>query len=55
LVHDEDLANTATSVAMLGASNVIHPDALQHFQGKRVFGFPDYDGAGRTGMSHWRK
>jgi hypothetical protein len=55
LAHDEDLANIATPVIMLGASNVIHPDALKHFQGKRVLGFPDYNAAGITGMSHWRK
>jgi hypothetical protein len=42
-------------VAILGASNVIHPDALQYFKDKRMLGFPDYDAAGITGMSHWRK
>jgi hypothetical protein len=55
LAYSEDLENRATSVAILGASNVIRPDALQHFHGKRVLGFPDYDAAGITGMSHWRK
>jgi hypothetical protein len=42
-------------VTILGASNVIHPDALQYFKDKRVLGFPDYDTAGITGMAHWRK
>jgi hypothetical protein len=55
LAHDEDLANIATPVTMLGASNVIHPDVLKHFQGKRVLGFPDSDSAKITKMSHWRK
>jgi hypothetical protein len=42
-------------VTILGASNVIYPDALQYFRDKRVLGFPDYDAAGITGMAHWRK
>jgi hypothetical protein len=55
LAHSEDLENVAAPVTILGASNVIHPDALQHFKDKRVLGFPDYDAAGITGMSRWRK
>ncbi|MDR2432182.1 MAG: hypothetical protein LBD34_00270 [Puniceicoccales bacterium] len=55
LAYSEDLGNIAAPVTILGASNVIHPDALKHFQGKRVLGFPDYDAAGITGMSRWRK
>jgi hypothetical protein len=55
LAYSEDLENVAAPVTILGASNVIHPDALQHFRNKRVLGFPDYDAAGITGMAHWRK
>jgi hypothetical protein len=55
LAYGEDLENVATPVTILGASNVIHPDALKHFRDKRVLGFPDYDAAGITGMSRWRK
>ncbi|MDR2628911.1 MAG: hypothetical protein LBC30_02905, partial [Puniceicoccales bacterium] len=55
LTYAEDLENLAAPVAILGASNVIHPDALKHFRDKRVLGFPDYDAAGITGMSRWRK
>jgi hypothetical protein len=55
LAYSEDLENTATPVTILGASNSIHLDALQHFKGKRVLGFPDYDAAGITGMTRWRK
>jgi hypothetical protein len=55
LAYGEDLENIAAPVTILGASNSIHPDALQHFKGKRVLGFPDYDVAGITGMTRWRK
>ncbi|MDR2628486.1 MAG: hypothetical protein LBC30_00600, partial [Puniceicoccales bacterium] len=55
LIYTEDLENLAAPVTILGASNVIHPDTLKHFQDKRMLGFPDYDVAGITGMAHWRK
>jgi DNA primase len=42
-------------VAILGASNTIHPHALQCFRGKHVLGFPDYDAAGINGMARWGK
>jgi hypothetical protein len=55
LAYSENLENVATPMTILGASNSIHPDALKHFRDKRVLGFPDYDAAGITGMSRWRK
>jgi hypothetical protein len=55
LAYAEELENVVTPVTILGAANSIHPDALQHFKGKRILGFPDYDSAGITGMSRWRK
>jgi hypothetical protein len=55
LAYGEDLENVATPVTILGVPNVIRPDTLQHFRDKWVLGFPDYDAAGITGMSRWRK
>jgi hypothetical protein len=40
-------------VAMLGASNRIHQDALLHFEGKRVRIFPDADKAGNKAAGIW--
>jgi hypothetical protein len=55
LAHTESAEAWAAPVAILGASNTIHPHALQYFKGKHVLGFPDYDLAGINGMARWRK
>jgi hypothetical protein len=55
LIFAEGVETMVTPVAMLGASNNIHRSSLQHFQGKHVLGFPDYDFAGINGMARWEK
>jgi hypothetical protein len=55
LIFAESMETMVTPVAMLGASNDIHRSSLQHFQGKHILGFPDYDFAGINGMSRWGK
>jgi hypothetical protein len=55
LAHTESVEAWVAPVAILGASNTIHPHALQYFKGKHVLGFPDYDAAGINGMARWGK
>jgi hypothetical protein len=55
LIFAENVETMVTPVTMLGASNNIHRSSLQHFQGKHILGFPDYDVAGINGMSRWEK
>jgi hypothetical protein len=55
LIYAEGMEEEVSPVAMLGAANRIHPDALQDFRGKFALGFPDYDSAGKIGMFAWEK
>jgi hypothetical protein len=55
LIFAEGMETMVTPVAMLGASNNIHRSFLQHFHGKHILGFPDYDFAGINGMARWEK
>jgi hypothetical protein len=55
LIYAEGLEEEVAPVAMLGAANRIHLDALPDFRGKFVLGFPDYDAAGKIGMFTWEK
>jgi hypothetical protein len=55
LIHAEELEEEVAPVAILGASNRIHGDALCDFRGKFALGFPDYDIAGRGGMFLWER
>lgn len=49
----EDREREVAPVAMLGASQRIHPDALPHFKGRRVRIFPHCDHAGHGAMETW--
>jgi hypothetical protein len=55
LIHAEHMENEVAPVAILGASNIIHDNALPYFNGKYVLGFPDYDKAGIAGMTRWQR
>lgn len=55
LIYAESFDDEATPAAMLGAANRIHGCALEHFRGKFVLGFPDYDDAGMSAMSCWER
>jgi hypothetical protein len=39
---------------MFGVVNRIRDEAPEQFQENHVFGFPDYDSVGITGMTRWR-
>jgi hypothetical protein len=43
----------ASPVAMLGAFNSIHPNALQYFTDKCALLVPDNDYAGLAGVNRW--
>jgi hypothetical protein len=49
----EGLADDFSPVAVLGASNRIHPDFLGDFAGRNILAFPDYDGAGIRAVKKW--
>lgn len=51
----EGAADRVGVVAMLGASNTIPADALNHFKNKRVRIFPHDDPAGRKAAGNWEK
>jgi hypothetical protein len=55
LIHVENLPHTFSPVAILGAANRIHEEALAKFSGCSVLAFPDYDRAGIRGMYRWEK
>jgi hypothetical protein len=55
LIYAEGIEEEVSPVAILGAANRIHLDALEDFRGKFALGFPDYDTAGKIGMSVWEK
>jgi hypothetical protein len=55
IISKDSMEKRASPVAMLGAFNSIHPNALQYFTDKFTLLVPDNDYAGLTGMSHWGK
>ena len=52
-IYCEDRAAEVAPVAMLGASQRIHEDALQLFSGKRIRIYPHTDDAGQSAAERW--
>lgn len=52
-IHEADAECLCFPLAMLGASQRIHPDALPILAGKRVRIYPHTDKAGREGAERW--
>ena len=52
-IHAEERERDVAAVAMLGASQRIHADALPLFTGKRVRIFPHLDDAGQKAAERW--
>ena len=55
LIHAEGMEQYVAPVAILGAANSIHDEALEYFHGKYVLTFPDYDQAGISAVARWSK
>ena len=55
LVLNEGARKRVAIVGMLSATPPICPEALVHFEGKRVRIFPHLDGAGLGGARRWQK
>ena len=52
-IHAEERERDVAAVAMLGASQRIHADALPLFTGKRVRIYPHLDDAGQRAVERW--
>jgi DNA primase len=55
LICAEGVEKYVAPVAILGAANIIHDEALEYFRGKYVLMFPDYDRAGISAATRWSK
>jgi hypothetical protein len=55
IILTEGLERRAAPVAILGAANAICDEALDHFRGKFVLLFPDYDRAGIRAAARWEQ
>lgn len=53
LINTEGRQDDTAAVAMLGAGQEIHPQAMDLFRGKRIRFFPHADKAGRKAVAAW--